>query len=113
MSSQSYQVVDFQTAVVAGPQQYYFESPTAADAYFESCFADAYSCSVGPLASAAHQALHSVDSSIGSAGDLQHLSVVQSAAAVVVVVGAVELVKLVAVALTIAVDEAWEPAAVS
>lgn len=58
--------------------------------------------------------MYSVDSSIGSAGDLQHLSVVQSAAAAaVVVVGAVALVKLVAVALTIAVDEAWEPAAVS
>lgn len=55
--------------------------------------------------------MYSVDSSIGSAGDLQHLSVVQSAAAVVV--GAVALVKLVAVALTIAVDEAWAPAAVS
>lgn len=40
MARQSYQVVDFQSTVAAGPQQYYFESPTAADAYFEDCFAD-------------------------------------------------------------------------
>lgn len=47
--------------------------------------------------------------SVGSAGDLKHLPAVQSA----VVAGAVGLVKFVAVALLIAVDEAWEPAAVS
>lgn len=51
---------------------------------------------------------------VGSAGDLQHLPAVQSAVvAVAVVAGAVGLVELVAVALAIAVDEAWEPAAVS